>query len=65
MAEMIQVHVCGSRSLVNLNWVEEIREDPESGRATIYFAFNSPGCSEQDYLNVDESYAELVRMIWR
>ena len=64
MDQFIGVHCNGEKRLINLRWVEEIRED-KNYCVTIYFAFTNPNCIEQDYLNVDESYDEIKRLIWR
>lgn len=60
----IEVHEKGLKRLINLNWISEIRES-EEGIVTIYFAFISPGCFEQDHIIVDESYDKLLNIIWR
>lgn len=64
MDQFIEVHCNGEKRFINLRWVEEIRED-KNYCVTIYFAFTNPNCIEQDYLNVDESYDEIKRLIWR
>lgn len=64
MEQFIEVHIKEGKRLINLRWVEEIRENKD-GRATIYFAFNCPNSIDQDYMNVDESYNEILREIWR
>ena len=64
MEQFIEVHINEEKRLINLRWVEEIRENRD-GRATIYFAFNCPDSIDQDYMNVDESYNEILREIWR
>lgn len=63
MAEFIEVHVGGDKRLINLSWVEKIHDD--AGGATVYFAFNNPEAYMQDAMKVDESYAEILRKIWR
>lgn len=63
MAEFIEVTEIGNRRLINLAWVEEIRD--VNGHAQIYFAFNAPYATEQDYMNVDQSYDDVCRRIWR
>lgn len=60
----IEVHEKGLKRLINLDWISEIRES-EEGIATIYFAFTSPECFEQDHIIVDESYSKLLNLIWR
>lgn len=64
MEHFIEVHINEGKRLINLRWVEEIRENPD-GCATIYFAFNCPNTIDQDYMKVDESYNEILRLIWR
>lgn len=64
MDQFIEVHQNGEKRLINLRWVEEIREDKDY-YVTIYFAFTNPNSVNQDYLNVDESYDEIKRLIWR
>ena len=64
MEQFIEVHVKGAKRLINLRWVEEIHKDPD-GRATIYFEFNCPNYIDQDYMEVDESYSEILSKIWR
>ena len=62
MAEFIEVHCAGVEMLVNLNWVEEVRNDKKKG-CTIYFAFSCPDSYDQDHITADESYEEVKRMI--
>ena len=57
MSRFIKVHRKGRPHLINLDWVEEIREN------RIYFAFNVPNAVEQDYLEVDETFEQLLKMI--
>jgi hypothetical protein len=57
MSRFIKVHREGIPHLINLDWVEEIHEN------TIYFAFNVPNAVEQDYLEVDETFEQLLKMI--
>ena len=64
MEQFIEVHIKEEKRLINLRWVEEIRENPD-GRTTIYFAFNCQNSIDQDYMNVDESYNEILGEIWR
>ena len=63
MPKFFIVHHNGERRFVNLDWVEEIRD--EGRNATIYFAFNSPNAYYQDYLRTDESFDEVMKRIWR
>lgn len=63
MPKFIEVHSGNVKVLINLLWVEEILETP-NGKADIYFAFNAPDCYEQDNLTTDESYSEVLKMIW-
>ena len=64
MVEFIVVHENGEERMVNLAWVEEVRPD-ENNNATIYFAFQSVNCIEQDYIKADETYNEIKSQIWR
>lgn len=64
MDQFIELHQNGEKRFINLRWVEEIREDKDCC-VTIYFAFTNPNAIKQDYLNVDESYDEIKRLIWR
>lgn len=64
MENFIEVHINEEKRLINLRLVEEIRENAD-GCATIYFAFNGPNAIDQDYMKVDESYNEILRLIWR
>ena len=64
MEQFIEVHIKEEKRLINLRWVEEIRENAD-GCATIYFAFYCPNSIDQDYMKVDESYNEILREIWR
>lgn len=64
MDKFIQVHTNGCPRLINLRWVEEIWDNGKDG-VRIYFAFNCPDACEQDNYIVDESYEEILRMIWR
>lgn len=64
MDKFIEVHQNGEKRLINLRWVEEIREDKDYC-VTIYFAFANPNSVNQDYLYVDESYDEVKQLIWR
>ena len=69
MEQFIEVHIEGRKQLINLRWVEEICKNPD-GHATIYFTSNCPG-ARQDYLEeayyieVAESYSEILSKIWR
>lgn len=64
MEQFIEVHIKEGKRLINLRWVEKIHENPD-GCAAIYFAFNCPNSIGQDYMDVDESYNEILRKIWR
>ena len=64
MEQFIEVHIKEEKRLINLRWVEEIRENPD-GCATIFFAFNCPNSIDQDYMKGDESSNEILRGIWR
>jgi hypothetical protein len=64
MENFIEVHINEERRLINLRWVEEIHENTD-GCATIYFAFNCPNTIDQDYMKVDESYDEILKLTWR
>ena len=63
MAKFIEVHIDGKNVLGNLLWVEEILETA-NGNADIFLAFNVPNAFEQDSITTDESYSEVLRMIW-
>ena len=63
MQQFIEVHFNGEKRLINLSWVEEIQDCGDCAR--IYFAFVCPGADEQDCIQTDESYAEILRKIWR
>lgn len=58
MAKFVVVHENSEERMINLDWVEEIRQD-EDNKADIYFAFQVAGCIEQDYIITDESYDEV------
>lgn len=62
MARFIEIHQNDFPVLVNLDWVEEIR-DEVTGGATIYFAFTNPNCDEQDHFRADESFEVIKRLI--
>ena len=64
MEQFIEVHIKKEKRLINLRWVEEIRENTD-GCATIYFAFNCNNAIGKDYMRVDESYNEILSKIWR
>lgn len=64
MENFIEVHINEEKRLINLRWVEVIHENPD-GCATIYFSFNCPNTLDQDYMIVDESYNEILKLIWR
>ena len=50
------------KCLINTRWVEEIHSKGDG--ACIYFAFTNPGCVEQDYMVVQESYEEVKMKVW-
>ena len=64
MEQFIEVHTEGAKRLINLRWVEDIKKDPDES-AIIYFAFNYPDSYNRDYIEVDESYSEILSKIWR
>ena len=64
MEQFIEVHTKEGKRLINLRWVEVILKEPD-GCATICFAFNEPGSINQDYIETDESYSEILSKIWR
>ena len=62
MAKFIEVHSIDNYvSLVNLDWIEEIRD--RSDGSTIFLAFNSPFANSQDYIDCSESYEEIKKLI--
>lgn len=61
MADFIEVHQQGKPRLVNLAWVEDVL--PTENGTQIYFAFNSPDATSQDFITTDESYDEIKRII--
>ena len=61
MNKFILVHIKGEPRLINLAWVEEIH--PNDWGSAIYFAFTCPGASEQDYMNVDESFETVMEKV--
>mgnify|MGYP003314883229 CR=1 FL=1 len=63
MANFFIVHHNGERRFVNLDWVEEIRDEGE--HAMINFAFTRPNVHFQDYLRTDETFDEVLKKIWR
>lgn len=63
MLKFFIVHSKGQRRFVNLDWVEEIRD--EGDHATIYLAFNCPNAYSQDYVKTDETFDEVLKKIWR
>lgn len=63
VTDFIVIHENGEERMINLNWVEEVR--PTDNQAVIYFAFQSNGTIEQDYILADESYDRVKMMIWR
>ena len=64
MEQFVEVHTKEGKRLINLRWVEVILKEPDGG-ATICFAFNEPGSINQDYIETDESYSEILNKIWR
>ena len=62
MNNFIEVHIVGEPRLINLAWVESVRK---MGQGTqIFLASKTPKGIPRDYLIVDESYAEIRRLIW-
>jgi hypothetical protein len=49
----------GRKHLVNIRHIEEI------DGSVIYFAFQTMGSFEQDYINCEESYEQLKQLIER
>lgn len=62
MRNFIVIHENGEERMINTIWVEEVR--PANNQAVIYFAFQSNGTIEQDYILTDESYDEVKLKIW-
>lgn len=52
----------GKRHYMNINYIEEVAEC-ENGGCVIFFAFNCPNATEQDYIEVQKEYDEVVLMI--
>lgn len=53
---------CGARRLINIRHIEEVIENAD-GACTIYMAFNVPNAIEQDYIDTDKSFDEIVELI--
>ncbi len=53
----------GKWRCINIKYIEEVIET-EKG-CTIYLAFNCPSATEQDYIETDKSYDEVVTMLWK
>lgn len=58
MTNFIEVSRLGQTRLVNLRNVQEIYKEDSSGKCTIYF-------SDDDYFTPDESYDDIVDMLWK
>jgi hypothetical protein len=56
---------CGNKILLNVRYIEEVRENIVDETCTIYIAFNCPNATEQDHLQVKKSYREIVSLIER
>lgn len=54
----------GGRRLVNIRHIEEIIENAD-GACTIYLAFICPDAVEQDYIDTNYSFEQMVDMIRR
>lgn len=54
--------IAGRRHLINVRHIEEVIEGGD-GSCTIYIAFNPPNTYEQDNLEVNQSYDEIVALI--
>lgn len=52
----------GTRHLVNVNYIEEV-VDCGNGQCVIYLVFNAPDAYEQDSIQLDIPYDEVVSMI--
>ena len=52
----------GNRRLINIRHIEEVIENAD-GACTIYMAFNVPDAIEQDYIDTNNSFDEIVEMI--
>lgn len=53
----------GNKTLLNVRYIEEVREHADDDTCTIYLAFISPNCIEQDYIKCTKSYNEIVKLI--
>lgn len=53
----------GNKVLLNIRYIEEVREHPDTDICTIYLAFNCPNATDQDYLRVNKPYKEIVSLI--
>lgn len=62
MNNFIEVTLDERKILINLSYIEEIREEDDQS-CTIYYAFNIPNAIEQDYIRPEESYKEVRDMI--
>lgn len=52
----------GNRRCVNSRYIEEVVEVDEN-RCFIYMAFNSPNAYEQDYIEVNMPYNEMLNVL--
>ena len=52
----------GNRRLINIRHIEEVIENAD-GACTIYFAFNAPDAYEQDNIDTNNSFDEIVAFI--
>ena len=63
MADFVEIIDCSdNRMLINTKCIEEIVEEGDE-RCIIYMAFNTPNAVEQDFVLVNESYADLKNRI--
>lgn len=52
----------GQRRIINIRLIEEVIEN-RVGTCTIYMAFNVPNATEQDYIDTENSFDEIVELI--
>lgn len=62
MKGFIEVHHKNGIHLLNVKHIEDVWQD-NSGKCTIWLAFNTPDATEQDMIAPRESYDEVKRMI--
>lgn len=60
----IAVHFQGKEIMINTDWIEMVSEN-DDGSCTMYFSLCLPNSDDQDYLEPEESYQDIKRMLWR